>query len=798
MNKFFLFFGAFLVLCANTVYAEDGLVAHYTFDENYGSILYDSSGNSNDGIIYGAVRVDGIKGLALSFNGIDEYIFLGNDDSLYHNSMTLTEWVSFSETSSSGRMQTINDHSGAGGEWGIGIVLEDTGIVGTSVGGGTNERYLSAKSLSPINDGQWHLVISTYDDSDKRLRLYVDGDLVAINDPNLDRTFTPSDTLTHNSNLYNWFIGKASQSNNFYYNGLIDEVKIYNRALSAEEIKTEYERFTSPTDTDGDGIGDEKELSLGLNPNSPDTDSDGIGDFEEYTLLSTYAPTFQYTPDAHYTEFYPQPVSIFLNYSDIYTFSSSIETNGPFSEEQISVYGPNYFLEFEEEELYGSDQDNIYKRVYDQLQPEYGNTVYMRATTSTYNDESYIVLQYWHHYLYNFFWNQHEGDWEMVEIILETSTQNPLYAAYSQHSDSFYRNGGEIKSWDEVLKEDTHPIVYVALGSHASYFEANNILLLGWVDILSDFTSTLGRTISHEDFNHTIILRDDANPTTQKWLLYEGRWGHVSTNDTDFFGNNGPTGPTQKEEKWNHPAEWGLKYLSRTILLERNIAYLKSGVLTVKDYLSRTVTFRNNEIIREIPKAEVVSIIEKTLYILPGIIQDSSMASLNQNTQGAPATYTYIIEANDTYEFKLYLTNETEAMHIMFYNVSTEPNTKDAVWIKGNKIYMNTTDHTKTLSVMLEYMTGFDEIHVNLTNVRFKGKETLVIEILDWTKLNETGMVLLDTTKKFRFQNRFRTKIISKTNQITEILLKIFGPNDKEVVHWNNRSGKIFSKYSKE
>ena len=496
----------------------------------------------------------------------------------------------------------------------------------------------------------------------------------------------------------------------------------------------------------------------------------------------------------YYTEFYPQPVSIFLNHSDIYTSSSSIEAEGPFSEEQISTYGPNYFLEFGEEELYGSRPYNIYKAVYEQLRPEYGSTLYMRATTSTYNDEVYLILQYWNHYLYNFFWNKHEGDWEMVEIILNNATREPLYAAYSQHDDTFYCNGGEINEWADVPKEDTHPIVYVALGSHASYFDADNILLLGWVEILSDFTSTLGRTIMHNDFNHTIILRDDVNPTTQKWLLYEGRWGHVSTNDTDFLGNNGPTGPAQKEEKWNSPAEWGLKYLSRTLILERNIVHLKSGILTVKDSLNRSVTFLNNEIIKEIPKAEVVSVIERALYILPGMRQDSSMMSPSSNAQNAPAHYTYIIEANDTYEFDIYLTNETEARHIQFYNVSTELDTKDTVWIEGNKIYMNTTDHTKTLSVMLEYMTDFDKININLTDVCFDGTETLVIEILDWTKLNEPGMVLLDTTKKFRFQNRFRTKIISKTNPITGILLKLFGPGDKELIHWNNKSGKIIMK----
>ncbi|MCK5334084.1 MAG: hypothetical protein KAJ24_06210, partial [Candidatus Aenigmarchaeota archaeon] len=67
MNKSFLFFGLFLVLCANTAHAEDGLVAHYTFDENDGSTLYDHSNDSNNGSIDGATWTEGVNGSALNF-----------------------------------------------------------------------------------------------------------------------------------------------------------------------------------------------------------------------------------------------------------------------------------------------------------------------------------------------------------------------------------------------------------------------------------------------------------------------------------------------------------------------------------------------------------------------------------------------------------------------------------------------------------------------------------------------------------------------------------------------------------
>ena len=86
-----------------------------------------------------------------------------------------------------------------------------------------------------------------------------------------------------------------------------------------------------------------------------------------------------------------------------------------------------------------------------------------------------IVLQYWLFYYDNplllpptpvgTFWQSHEGDWEVVNVVLGTN-EEPLEAAYSQHC------SGQRKSWAAVekLSGTAHPVAYVALGSHANYF----------------------------------------------------------------------------------------------------------------------------------------------------------------------------------------------------------------------------------------------------------------------------------------------------------------------------------------
>jgi len=101
-----------------------------------------------------------------------------------------------------------------------------------------------------------------------------------------------------------------------------------------------------------------------------------------------------------------------------------------------------------------------------------GDAVYGRVVRAG----SRIVLQYWLFYYDNplllpptpfgTFWQSHEGDWEVVNVILDEA-EAPLEAAYSQHC------SGQRRAWAGVAKlpaGSTHPVAYVALGSHANFF----------------------------------------------------------------------------------------------------------------------------------------------------------------------------------------------------------------------------------------------------------------------------------------------------------------------------------------
>ncbi|SEE73020.1 Vps62-related protein [Jiangella alba] len=163
-----------------------------------------------------------------------------------------------------------------------------------------------------------------------------------------------------------------------------------------------------------------------------------------------------------------------------------------------------------------------------------------------------IALQYWFFYVFNDWNNNHEGDWEMIQLVFDAPDAaaalrtEPTLVGYSQHS------GGEGTTWDSDLMEvldDTHPVVYPAEGSHANFFGA--ALYLGR-------SADTGVGCDDTRKPHTDLRPDIAlMPTDQAgyldafpWLGFQGRWGE---RHEAFY--NGPTGPNMKHQ-WTEPIQW--------------------------------------------------------------------------------------------------------------------------------------------------------------------------------------------------------------------------------------------------
>ena len=225
-----------LIISVSVVSAVDlerGLVAYYSFDD---CSAKDLSGNGNDGIIYGAKCVDGKFGKALSFDGVNDYVRV---PSIVPSSSegTFMAWVK-PNSIHIGHIIYIGQSTGNGfgGEEELHLSTLDNGMFSLFFGSGFINNLYYRLDGGSYTAGNWYHVVGVYKNGDF-VRLYVNGQLVLREET--DQTIDTS----------NWvpptLIGKP-RANERYFNGIIDEVRIYNRALSEEEIRALYERGVAP------------------------------------------------------------------------------------------------------------------------------------------------------------------------------------------------------------------------------------------------------------------------------------------------------------------------------------------------------------------------------------------------------------------------------------------------------------------------------------------------------------------------------------------------------------------------
>ena len=223
------------VSVASAVDLERGLVAYYSFDD---CSAKDLSGNGNDGIIYGAKCVDGKFGKALRFDGVDDKVNCGNAALLsITDKITLEVWIKTSSWAM--KYPTIVSKSRRTTEWDGEYwlaVKASTGQVtfAFAPAGADAIDHWTSTTLSP---NTWYHIVATFDDDADQVRIFINGE----EDPNSPFT----ETNTPGATDLDVEIGYGGHTND-YFNGLIDEVRIYNRALSEEEIRALYERGVAP------------------------------------------------------------------------------------------------------------------------------------------------------------------------------------------------------------------------------------------------------------------------------------------------------------------------------------------------------------------------------------------------------------------------------------------------------------------------------------------------------------------------------------------------------------------------
>ncbi|MGE0539302.1 MAG: hypothetical protein AB7R89_03900 [Dehalococcoidia bacterium] len=187
-----------------------------------------------------------------------------------------------------------------------------------------------------------------------------------------------------------------------------------------------------------------------------------------------------------------------------------------------------------------------YETYFKQRSPGLTPTVYAHIVPD--EEMGKLALQYWFFYPFNDFNNTHESDWEMIQLVFDTTsvdealTQEPVLIGFAQHG------GGELAKWQDtkLQREGDHPIVYQAAGSHASYFGSN--VYLGWGENGTGFGCDDTTGPSTRVPLHVVLVPSTPDASSpEAWALFPGRWGERQPWEFD-----GPKGPNLGK-KWADP-----------------------------------------------------------------------------------------------------------------------------------------------------------------------------------------------------------------------------------------------------
>jgi Concanavalin A-like lectin/glucanases superfamily len=205
---------------------SNGLVGWWPFNGN----ANDGSGNGHNGTVNGATLIAdrmGNANSAYSFNGLSNYISCSNANYQLVNAMSLSVWVKLSGTTTAAAQYLIS--KGNDGQGGFNLdFYNNTGQFYGGFGIGS-ANVVQCTTLYPLPHPSWHHIVFTYDGSN--MKLYNDNILTATQ-PHSQSIGAATDLLLFGKHLFFAFP--------YYTNGNLDDIAMYNRALTPCEIQALY------------------------------------------------------------------------------------------------------------------------------------------------------------------------------------------------------------------------------------------------------------------------------------------------------------------------------------------------------------------------------------------------------------------------------------------------------------------------------------------------------------------------------------------------------------------------------
>jgi|GEM_PF-2295183 len=270
-------------------------------------------------------------------------------------------------------------------------------------------------------------------------------------------------------------------------------------------------------------------------------------------LLRKYAPVLHFHPEER---IYPWGINSMLDNADLKRLKDNREIPMPVRAVDLAANNDDEcYLDIRNINPYHNDANATGDL--EKMCEGFPFTIYGRLVEPQ-QAPTYIALQYWFFYPYNNWYNNHEGDWEMIQIHYSKDRRSPDQLTTSHH------HSGSVIAWDEASKiEGTHPRIFVAKGSHGNWLTSGNHIvgrIWSQVPVFRDETSENGLALYPEymidkvdDRKQKYILQDITDELPSSWLYWNGKWGDV---EWLVWGSRGPESPGL-QGKWENPIEWG-------------------------------------------------------------------------------------------------------------------------------------------------------------------------------------------------------------------------------------------------
>jgi hypothetical protein len=213
-----------IIMCISLVASlcNADLVAHWSLDEGSGEDIADATGNGYDGIFKGnPTWVDGVYSKALEFDG-DDHVEVPGAADIKPESITMSTWVWFDDVT--GRRDFISRDDDYA--FSLGGNPQDGKLWAVITTGGD---WLDVGGATQVEVGKWYHVALTYDSKTKMLTLYLNGEKDGEGNAAGGMEHRRGGPLT---------IGTFQ---NRYLKGKLDDIKIWDEALSEEEVKASME-----------------------------------------------------------------------------------------------------------------------------------------------------------------------------------------------------------------------------------------------------------------------------------------------------------------------------------------------------------------------------------------------------------------------------------------------------------------------------------------------------------------------------------------------------------------------------